>query len=91
MEQAGARPRPPDSFIPLAEKSSLICDLGRWVLGEATRQLACWSRDGLDAGRPLRMAVNISARHIADPAIVTDVEEAIRASGIAPRPPSSWS
>ena len=75
---------PPDSFIALAEKSSLICDLGRWVLGEATRQLACWSRDGLDAGRPLRMAVNISARHIADPAIVTDVEEAIRASGIAP-------
>ena len=52
---------PPDSFIALAEKSSLICDLGRWVLGEATRQLACWSRDGLDAGRPLRMAVNISS------------------------------
>lgn len=75
---------PPDSFIPLAEKSSLICDLGRWVLGEATRQLARWSRDGLDAGRPLRMAVNISARHIVDPAIMTDVEDAIRASGIAP-------
>ena len=75
---------PPDSFIPLAEKSSLICDLGRWVLGEATGQLAEWTRDGLDAGRPLRMAVNISARHIIEPAIVTDVEEAIRRPGSRP-------
>lgn len=70
----------PDDFIPLAEGSSLICDLGRWALREATRQLAIWTRQGLDPGR---MAVNISARHVADPAIVTDVEEALRASGVA--------
>lgn len=69
----------PDDFIPLAETSSLICDLGRWALGEATRQLARWTREGLEPGR---MAVNISARHIADPSIVSDVEDALRASGV---------
>ena len=32
----------PDEFIPVAEGSPLICDLDRWVLGEATRQLVRW-------------------------------------------------
>ncbi|MEP6642542.1 MAG: bifunctional diguanylate cyclase/phosphodiesterase, partial [Gaiellales bacterium] len=75
---------PPDAFIPVAEITTLICDLGRWALQRASCQMAAWSRQGLDANRPLRVAVNISARHAVRPEIVTDVEAALATSGIAP-------
>src|SRR6476659_3251010 len=47
---------PPDQFIPLAEASGLIVELGRWVLGEACRRAASWSASD---GRPV-VAVNVS-------------------------------
>jgi diguanylate cyclase (GGDEF)-like protein len=72
---------PPDDFIPLAEQSTLICDIGCWVLGQATGQLAQWRRDDAAAGG-LTMAVNISGRHLASPSIVDDVTTALRASGL---------
>jgi diguanylate cyclase (GGDEF)-like protein/PAS domain S-box-containing protein len=75
---------PPDVFIPAAEATNLICDLGRWALQQATSQLAKWSRDGLDGSDAWRIAVNVSARHAATPAIVTDIEEALAAAGISP-------
>lgn len=74
----------PDDFIPSAEASSLICDLGRWALLEACRQLARWTADGLDPERALRIAVNVSGRHMASPAIVDDVEAALAETGVAP-------
>jgi EAL domain-containing protein (putative c-di-GMP-specific phosphodiesterase class I) len=50
----------PRDFIPLAEETRLIGPLGEWALFTACRQVRRW----LDAGLPpLRMAVNISARH----------------------------
>lgn len=75
----------PDAFIPVAETTTLICDLGRWVLHEAAGQLAAWSRQGLDPDKSLRIAVNVSARHAAAPEIVADVQAALAASGIAPQ------
>lgn len=51
----------PAHFIPLAEESGLICELGDWVLEETCRQRAAWAQQGL--GR-LRVAVNISARQL---------------------------
>jgi diguanylate cyclase (GGDEF)-like protein/PAS domain S-box-containing protein len=75
----------PDSFIPAAEASTLICDLGRWALREAACQLATWTRLGLDADEELRVAVNISGRHVASPALVADVAAALNEAGIAPR------
>jgi diguanylate cyclase (GGDEF)-like protein/PAS domain S-box-containing protein len=75
----------PDDFIPAAETTDLICDLGRWALREATLQLASWSRAGIDSERTLRMAVNASGRHVNTAAIVTDVEAALAESGIAPQ------
>jgi diguanylate cyclase (GGDEF)-like protein len=71
----------PDDFIPIAEQSTLICDLGRWVLGQATEQLAQWRRDVPAAGG-LTMAVNISGRHLASPGVVEDVVTALRESGL---------
>jgi diguanylate cyclase (GGDEF)-like protein len=73
----------PDSFIPAAEASTLICDLGRSALLQAANQLAAWQRAGLDSDRGLRVAVNISARHAALPEIIDDVQATIGATGIA--------
>lgn len=64
---------PPDVFIPLAEQSGSIIDIGAWVLDQACRQLSEWHRLGFDG---LRMAVNLSTvqLHHADlPALVSQV------------------
>jgi diguanylate cyclase (GGDEF)-like protein len=72
---------PPDAFIPAAEQSTLICDIGRWVLKRATRQLAQWRGADPDAG-DLTVAVNISGRHLSSPSIIDDVTDALRESGV---------
>ncbi|KQS73687.1 bifunctional diguanylate cyclase/phosphodiesterase [Modestobacter sp. Leaf380] len=73
----------PDAFIAAAEASRLICQLDRWVLHEATRQLAEW-RTGTGPVRPGEptVAVNISGRHLSDSRVVTDVVDALTASGL---------
>ena len=73
----------PEDFIPIAEKSDLICELGRWVLGRATAQFATWLEHDAERFAPLSVAVNISGRHLADRRIVTDVASALSASGLA--------
>ncbi|SDJ34022.1 diguanylate cyclase (GGDEF) domain-containing protein [Frankineae bacterium MT45] len=71
----------PDSFIPVAEASSLINDIGRWVLTEATEQLARWRRLS-PPDDALTMAINLSARHLSDRAMPGEVRAALEASGI---------
>jgi len=74
---------PPDEFIPFAETSPLICELGRWAILEACRQLARWSAEGLDPEEGLRVAVNVSGRHAASATIVDDVVAALAGSGVS--------
>jgi diguanylate cyclase (GGDEF)-like protein/PAS domain S-box-containing protein len=50
---------PPSEFIPLAETTGLIVQVGEWVLEQACAQAAIWQRAGLP---PFRLAVNVSAR-----------------------------
>jgi diguanylate cyclase (GGDEF)-like protein len=71
---------PPDDFIPTAELSDLVCDLGRWVLHEAARQLAGWMAAWPDECRGMTVAVNISGRHLASASIVADVAAALAAA-----------
>jgi diguanylate cyclase (GGDEF)-like protein len=52
--------RYPDSFIPVAERTGVISEIGDWVLGEVASVLASWSRSGV--GR--RLAFNISPRQL---------------------------
>ena len=50
---------PPGEFIPLAESTGLIVQVGEWVLEQACAQAAIWQRAGVP---PFRLAVNVSAR-----------------------------
>ena len=68
----------PDQFVPLAEATGMIRQLTSWVLGTALSQAAAW-RAG---GRSLRMAVNISARDLADATLPDRVTSALARSGI---------
>ncbi len=73
----------PAEFIPLAEESDLIVDLGSWVIGEAARQLAAWRDVG--GGVPVQtLWVNLSARHLARPELVAEVVGVLDRFGISP-------
>ena len=62
---------PPNDFIPLAEESGLIMELGEWVIEEACRAAACWPEN-------ISVAVNVSAKQLIFPALPNTVNEAIR-------------
>lgn len=71
----------PEVFIPVAERSGDILEIGRWVLDTACSQLALWRR----AFDPeLSMSVNVSARQLADPELPTTVLEALRRHDLEP-------
>ncbi|MCU1485839.1 MAG: hypothetical protein JWN67_2585 [Actinomycetia bacterium] len=73
---------PPCSFIPVAEASDLIIDIGRWVLREACAVLATWAQDpGL---AELKLAVNLSGRHVLSLTVVDDVRSALEGAGVNP-------
>lgn len=65
---------PPLEFISYAEESGLIVPLGRWVILDVIRQVAKWRDKGIN----LRVAVNISARQLADQTIFTDLKRVLR-------------
>jgi EAL domain-containing protein (putative c-di-GMP-specific phosphodiesterase class I) len=69
---------PPAEFVPLAEETGAIVEIGRWVLREAVAQGAAWSAE---SDGPMRMAVNLSPRQLLDGDVVTDVVAALRDSG----------
>ena len=69
----------PDQFIALAEETGLIVPLGLWVLENACRQLALWSRQ--PETRHLQLAVNISARQFQQHDFVQQVLSALDTSG----------
>ncbi|XOZ32793.1 EAL domain-containing protein [Halomonadaceae bacterium KBTZ08] len=69
---------PPDEFIPMAEQTGLIRPLTRWVLDRAL--LFCATMD--TAGYPVRMAVNISALNLEEPAFADQVLALVQARGL---------
>lgn len=73
----------PESFIPLAEQTGLILSLGDWVLRAACKQNAEWIKAGI---RPLRLAVNISAKQLDDPNLPDLVESVLSDTGLS----SEW-
>ena len=74
---------PPLDFIPLAEESGLIVDLGAVVLRQACHQVAEWNRRR-PGGRPLTASVNLSARQLMSPGLVELVSTTLADSGLEP-------
>ncbi len=73
----------PSDFIPLAEETGLILQIGRWILTEACRQGGEWQAgDGPAHG--LTVSVNLSPRQIRQPGLVADVEQALSAAKFDP-------
>jgi EAL domain-containing protein (putative c-di-GMP-specific phosphodiesterase class I) len=65
----------PLDFIPIAEETGLIVEIGEWVVSEAVRQAARWRDQRAGSGLPaLWVAVNVSARQLRDPSLVDHVE-----------------
>lgn len=65
---------PPMEFISYAEESGLIVPLGRWVMLDVVRQVAKWRDKGIN----MRIAVNVSARQLADQTIFSDLKQALK-------------
>jgi diguanylate cyclase (GGDEF)-like protein len=71
----------PTEFIPLAEETGLIVDIGRWVLAEAAAQCRQWRAEGFGA---IDVSVNVSGRQLAEPDFAKDVERVLKATGLPP-------
>jgi diguanylate cyclase (GGDEF)-like protein/PAS domain S-box-containing protein len=71
----------PEHFVPIAEDCGLIVPIGRWALREACRQARAW----LDAGRPISVAVNISAVEFRDKDFLETVRAALESARLEPR------
>jgi diguanylate cyclase (GGDEF)-like protein/PAS domain S-box-containing protein len=76
-------PISPVEFVPLAEETGLIVEIGRFVLQDACRRLVAW-RDEFGPGAPESVAVNVSGRQLTHPAFVSHVREALNDSGLDP-------
>ncbi len=70
---------PPGDFIPAAERTGLIVEIGAWVLEQACRVLKRWAERPATSG--LVLAVNVSARQFRQPDFVTQVRNILRLTG----------
>jgi diguanylate cyclase (GGDEF)-like protein/PAS domain S-box-containing protein len=72
----------PIDFIPLAEDTGLIVEIGRRCILEAARQIQAWTPPG--GGKPPQVAVNVSGRQFAAEGLLDDIENALRITEIPP-------
>jgi len=71
----------PDHFIPVAEETGLICQIGEWVLQTACTQNKIWQESGLP---PIRLAVNLSARQFQQHDLVKTIAKVLSETGLDP-------
>jgi diguanylate cyclase (GGDEF)-like protein/PAS domain S-box-containing protein len=72
----------PSEFIPLAEDNGLISGLGLWILREACIQATRW--EDVSPGARLQVSVNLSARQLQHPELVSQVQEVLSETGVDP-------
>lgn len=72
-------PISPGEFVPIAEESDLIVEIGSWVLREACRQAVAWQQTGYPL---LRISVNVSARQLLRPEFVAEVAAVLNTTGL---------
>ncbi|WP_051189000.1 EAL domain-containing protein [Halalkalibacillus halophilus] len=73
---------PPDQFIPLAEKTGLILELGEWVLREACKLNKQWHEEGLP---PVKVCVNLSVKQFLQGDLVNKVDEILKEQKLEPK------
>ena len=73
----------PASFIPAAEQTGLIRDIGRWVLREACAQASSWHERFPDL--ELRLSVNVSGEELRDRGYLAGVQDTLAETGLDPR------
>jgi EAL domain-containing protein (putative c-di-GMP-specific phosphodiesterase class I) len=72
----------PADFIPLAEETGLIDQIGAWVLRSACTEVSRWAR--LSPGRVPRVSINLSAHQLADPQLAWTIQAAMAHAGATP-------
>lgn len=72
----------PMQFIPLAEETGLITEIGDWVLEEACRQNKEWQANGM---RPIAVSVNVSPRQFMDKDLAQRVANKLKLTGLTPQ------
>ncbi|WGS53856.1 EAL domain-containing protein [Paraburkholderia sp. D15] len=70
----------PLEFIPIAERSGQIVQIGYWVVREACRQIREWVSQGLPS---MKVAINLSPRQLTQPNLVATVLEIVKSEGVA--------
>jgi diguanylate cyclase (GGDEF)-like protein len=71
----------PDKFIPLADETGQIIEIGEWVLNQACMQAKSWHHMGL---YPMTISVNVSAVQLGQPQLLNQVADALGKSGLDP-------
>ncbi|WP_374604706.1 putative bifunctional diguanylate cyclase/phosphodiesterase [Niveibacterium sp.] len=79
LRDAQGSPISPARFIPIAEQTGLIEQVGEWVLDTGLRQLAAWRAEG---HLNLRLAINISGTHFGSPRFVERLSSRLRETGV---------
>ena len=69
----------PLEFIPIAERSGQIVQIGYWVLRETCRQIRSWVEQGLPS---MKVAINLSPRQLSQPDLVATMLEIVQAEGV---------
>jgi diguanylate cyclase (GGDEF)-like protein len=75
----------PDQFIPIAEETGLISDLGNWVLKTSVEQLRRWRADPATSRHNFSMRINVSAPDLQRLEFIEDVRDTLNAAGLEPR------
>ncbi|MFN8443719.1 MAG: EAL domain-containing protein [Caldilineaceae bacterium] len=73
----------PDKFIPIAEETGLIIPIGWWVMRRACEQMRQWQQQF--PGSLMEVSVNLSARQFLHPNLLSEIEETLRLTQLAPQ------
>ncbi len=73
----------PDQFIPLAEETGLIVELGEWVFKQACNQLRGWLA-ALPSSREMSVAINVSRRQLIHPQMIENFRRVLHETGVPP-------
>lgn len=75
----------PDQFIPIAEKTKLIVDIGEWVLHTACTQAQLWNSQISNESQPLTIAVNVSADQLSHGDFIQRLKRVLKQTNVSPR------